>query len=116
MLAALRAARRMPAFPLVRVVFSADWWRDWLARRRATVRACIDKFVGDAAEWASRLNAFKVARERTREGLRFAATLPFCASRRACSHVLAEVPRLGEESANAGATGLRHSDRDGLLG
>src|SRR5258708_453512 len=66
--AAFWAARLRPVLPLVRTAFVAARCRAAAPRVRAELRACLARFLGDAAECLSRLSACDVARERLAEG------------------------------------------------
>jgi hypothetical protein len=88
--AALRAARRIPALPLVRTAFWAARWRLAAPRLRALERACRDKDECDAALRPSRFKARLVARDLVAEVLCPCELRPFAESRCACRRVLSE--------------------------
>ena len=87
----LRAAAERPALPLVREALRAAAERSLLLRLRALDLDCLDSELRAAAEWPSRFNAPRVARERVDDTLRspFAALfVALFALRRVFSDVL----------------------------
>jgi hypothetical protein len=90
--AAFLADRRKPDEPFVRTARRAAAFRAPAPRFRAALRACRDRFAGEAAECPSRFNALDSARERLSDRARFPCR-PFSLSRCACLRVRCDVLR-----------------------
>ena len=89
--AALRAALRNSAVPLVFTALIAERCRAPRPRFCAAVYAWRDKLACEAAECPSRCSAAEVALDRVLDGRPLCALRPFCVSRLACSRVCSEV-------------------------